>query len=129
VVPPGFGSPVATGERERSAFPRSIPGGKLMSRMHPVAGSARQRARDHQRATSKAVAAVEAAAGREEAVQTKRLEVITAQDALVAAAKADLASAVAGLVVVVGVDVAAELLDLPKAEVRRMVTARDEVAS
>lgn len=99
-----------------------------MSKIHPVSSSARQRARDHQRATSKAIAAVEAAAGREEAAKAKRAEVIAAQDAVVAAAQEDLASAVAGLSAVVGVDVAAELLDLPKAEVRRMVTAREEAA-
>jgi hypothetical protein len=99
-----------------------------MSKIHPVSSSARERARDHQRATIKAVAAVEAAAGRERVAKAKRAEVVAAQDKVVALAAAELASAVSGLSAVVGVEVAAELLDLSKAEVRRMVTAREEAA-
>lgn len=100
-----------------------------MSTTHPVSAAARQRAREHQRATTKAVATVEAAAAREEAAQAKRGEVLASQDVLVAAAQADLSAAIAALSAVVGVDVAADLLDLPKAEVRRASTARAEATA
>ncbi|MDQ2729990.1 MAG: hypothetical protein M3Y91_19535 [Actinomycetota bacterium] len=129
VISPGcrplaLGSPVAMGG-ERLALSLRLEG-TPMSVNHPVSASARQRAREHQRATTKAVATVEAASGRQKAAQGKRAEVLAAQDGLVAAAQADLFAAIAGLSAVVGVEVAAGLLDLPKAEVRRAVTAREE---
>ncbi len=96
---------------------------------HPVSASARQRAREHQRATTKAVASVEAAVARKEAAQTKRAEALARHDSLVAAAQADLSATIAGLSAVVGVDVAAGLLDMSKAEVRRAVTAQEEATA
>jgi hypothetical protein len=91
-----------------------------MSPTTPVSLAARQRLRDHQVAAAKVVAAHGTASTRLEAIIARRAAVVAAQDALVAAANSDVAAAVVAVVQVVGVDTAAALLDLSKAEVRRL---------
>ena len=89
----------------------------------PVSLAARERLRDHQAAAAKAVGAHSAAMARLEIVTSRRTEVLAAQDCLVAAANADVAAAVVTAAEVMGVDVAATLLDISKAEVRRVTKA------
>jgi hypothetical protein len=89
----------------------------------PVSLAARERLRDHQAATAKAVGAHSAALARLDAVRSRRAEGLAAQDCLVAAANAEGAAAVVTAAQVMGVDVAATLLDLTKAEVRRVIKA------
>ena len=54
---------------------------------------------------------------------SRRAEVLVAQDGLVAAANAEVAAAVVTAAKVMGADVAATLLDVSKAEVRRAMKA------
>ena len=91
-----------------------------MSSKAPVSMAARERLRDHQAAAAKAVGAHSAALARLEAVTSRRAEVLAAQDGLVAAASAEVAAAVVSAAKVMGADVAATLLDVSKAEVRRV---------
>lgn len=91
-----------------------------MPRTPPVSLAARERLRDHQAAAVKAVAAHSASLVRLNAVISRRAEVIACQDALVAAASADVATAVFAVIQVMGADIAAAVLDLSKTEVRRM---------
>lgn len=91
-----------------------------MSPKAPVSLTARERLRDHQAAAAKAVRTHSSAVTRLEAVTSRRAEVVAAQDALVLAAQADVAASVVALAKVVGADTAATLLDITKAEVRRM---------
>ncbi len=86
----------------------------------PMSLAARERLRDHQAAAAKAVAAYSAARARLEAVTSRRAEVLAAQDRLVAAANAEVAAALVTAANVMGVDVAATLLDVSKAEVLRV---------
>ncbi len=86
----------------------------------PVSLAARERLRDHQAAAAKAVAAHSAARARLEVVTARRAEVLAAQDCLVAAANADVAVTLVTAANVMGVDVAAALLDVSKAEVHRV---------
>jgi hypothetical protein len=86
----------------------------------PVSLAARERLRDHQASAAKAVAAHGAAVARLDATSARRNEIVAAQDALVAAAAANVAAAVAEVARVLGADVAAAVLELPKSEVRRM---------
>jgi len=53
-------------------------------------------------------------------VTSRRAEVLAAQDGLVAAANAEVVAAVVTAAKVMGADVAATLLDVSKAEVRRV---------
>jgi hypothetical protein len=85
----------------------------------PVSLAARERLRDHQAAAAKAVTAHSAAQARLEAVIYRRAEALAAQDCLVAAANAEVAAALVMAANVMGVDVAAALLDVSKAEVHR----------
>jgi hypothetical protein len=94
-----------------------------MSSKVPVSLAARERLRDHQAAAARAVGAHGAALARLDGVVARRVEVLAVQDALVAAAHAEVAAAVVAAVQVMGVDVAATLLDLSKAEVRRLTKA------
>ena len=94
-----------------------------MTSKAPVSMAARERLRDHQAAAAKAVSAHSAALARFEAVTTRRAEVLVAQDGLVAAADAEVAAAVVTAAKVMGADVAATLLDVSKAEVRRAMKA------
>ena len=94
-----------------------------MSSKAPVSLAARERLRDHQAAAAKAVGAHSAALARLEAVTSRRAEVLAAQDCLVAAANAEVAAAVVTAAKVMGADVAATLLDVSKAEVRRATKA------
>ena len=93
----------------------------------PVSLAARERLRDHQAAAAKAVGAHSAALTRLDAVMSRRAEVLAAQDCLVAAANAEVAAAIVTAAQVMGVDVAATLLDLTKAEVRRVIKAAEVV--
>ena len=94
-----------------------------MSSKAPVSLAARERLRDHRAAAAKAVGAHSAALSRLEAVTSRRAEVLAAQDGLVAAANAEVAAAVVTAAKVFGADVAATLLDVSKAEVRRATKA------
>jgi hypothetical protein len=86
----------------------------------PVSLVARERLRDHQAAAAKAVATHAASTARLDAVLSRRAKVIERQDILVEAATVDLEAAVAAVARAMGVDVAAEVLGLNKAEVRRI---------
>ena len=86
----------------------------------PVSLAARERLRDHQAAAAKAVATHAASTARLDAVLSRRAKVIESQDNLVEAATADLEAAIAAVARAMGVDVAAEVLGLNKAEVRRI---------
>ena len=91
-----------------------------MTSKAPVSLAARERLRDHQAAAAKAVAAHSAARARLEAVTFRRTEVLAAQDCLVAAANAEVTAALVSAANVMGVEVAAALLDVSKAEVHRV---------
>jgi hypothetical protein len=91
----------------------------------PVSLAARERLRDHHAAAAKAIGAHSAAVARLEAVTSRRAEVLAAQDCLVAAANAEVAAAVVRAAQVMGVDVAATLLDVGKREVRRVTKAAE----
>ena len=92
----------------------------------PVASSrtvslaARERLRDYQAAAAKAVATHAASRVRLDAVLSRRAKLTERQDTLVEAATADLEAAIAAVARAMGVDVAAEVLGLNKAEVRRI---------
>jgi hypothetical protein len=87
--------------------------------------AARERLRDHQAAAAKAVGAHSAALARLDIVISRRAEVLAVQDSLVAAASAEVEAAVVTAVQVMGIDVAATLLDLTKAEARRVIKAAE----
>jgi hypothetical protein len=91
-----------------------------MPRTTPVSLAARERLRGHQAAAAKAVAIHSVSLARLDAAISRRAEVVAGQDAVVAAASAEVATAVVAVAQVVGTDVAAAVLDLSKAEVRRM---------
>jgi hypothetical protein len=91
----------------------------------PVSLAARQRLRDHQAAAAKVVAAHSASLVRLEAAMSRQAQVMAEQDALVAAANAQVTAAVVAAVQVLGVEVAATVLDLTKAEVRRMTKSTE----
>lgn len=86
----------------------------------PISLAARERLRNHQAATAKAVAVHAAALARLATATTRRAEVVAKQDALVAAAAAEVAAAVAEAARIMGTDVASAVLDLSKTEVRRI---------
>ena len=94
-----------------------------MSTKAPVSLAARERLRDHQAAAAKVVGAHGAALARLEAVTARRAEVLAAQDLLVADANAEVAAAVVTAAQLMGADVAATLLDVSRAEVRRLTKA------
>lgn len=89
-----------------------------MGHTSPVSQVARERLREHQAAAAKAVAAYSASISRLEVVIARRAEVLAEQDALVAAASTQVSAAVVVAAQVMGVEVAATLLDLSKTEVR-----------
>ena len=91
----------------------------------PLSLVARERLRDHQAAATKAVGAHGVAMARLDAAVRRRTEVLAGQDALIAAANAEVTAAVVRVAQIMGVDVAASLLDLTKAEVRRMAKAEE----
>jgi hypothetical protein len=93
---------------------------RLMPPTTPTSLAARERLRDHQASAVKAVALHSSASARLEAVISRRTEVVAAQDTLVAAAKSEVAAAVVVVVQVMGIETAAAVLDLTKAEVRRL---------
>lgn len=86
----------------------------------PISLVARERLRDHQATAAKAVAVHAAALARLDAATSRRAEIVARQDALVAAALAEVAGAGAEVARVMGIAIAAAVLDLSKAEVRRM---------
>jgi hypothetical protein len=94
-----------------------------MSSKAPMSLEARERLRDHQAAAAKAVGAHGVAMARLDAALCRRVEVLSAQDGLVAAANTEVTAAVVTVAQIMGVEVAATLLDLAKAEVRRMAKA------
>lgn len=94
-----------------------------MTSKTPVSLAARERLRDYQAAAAKAVSAYGAALARLEGASSRRAEVLAAQERLVAAANADVAAAVVAAAQLMGIDVAATLLDVSKAEVRRVTRA------
>ena len=87
----------------------------------PISLAARERLRDHQAVTAKAVGGQAAALARLETAGSRRAEVVARQDVLVAMAAAEVASAVVEAARVMGADVAATVLDLRKTEVRRIL--------
>ena len=91
-----------------------------MSSANPISLAARERLRDHQVIAAKAVATHSGALARLSVATSCRAEIVARQDVLVAAAVAEVASAVAEAAHIMGIDVAAAVLDLSKAEVRRM---------
>ena len=86
----------------------------------PISLAARERLREHHAAAAKAVAIHAAALARLDAATSRRAEIVARQDALVAAASAEVAGAVAEVARVMGIAIAAAVLDLSKAEVRHM---------
>ena len=96
-----------------------------MPSKEPVSLVARERLRDYQAAAAKAVGAHGVAMARLDAAVRRRAEVLAGQDALIAAANAEVTAAVVRVAQIMGVDVAASLLDLTKAEVRRMAKAEE----
>ena len=82
-----------------------------------------EKLREFQTATKRAVSAVEAASLRRAAAVERRDAVVAVEAAKVAAAETEVDGAVAALAAVVGVDVAATLLGLTKADVRRRTSA------
>jgi len=86
----------------------------------PISHAARERLREHKAAAAKAVAAHAASLSRLDAATSRRAEIVARQDALVADAVTEVAGAVAEAARVMGIDVAATVLGLSKAEVRRM---------
>ena len=91
----------------------------------PVSLVARERLRDHQAAAAKAVGAHGVAMARLDTAVRRRAEVLAGQDALIAGANAEVTAAVVRVAQIMGVDVAASLLDLTSAEVRRMAKAEE----
>ena len=91
-----------------------------MARTSPVSLAARERLLNHQAAAAKAVAIYSASLARLNTAMSRRVQVLAEQDELVVAANAQVTAAVLTAVQVMGVDVAASVLDLSKAEVRRM---------
>jgi ABC-type methionine transport system permease subunit len=87
----------------------------------PISLAARERLRDHQAVTAKAVGGHAAALVRLETAASRRADVVARQDVLVAIAAAEVASAVVEAARVMGTDVAATVLDLRKTEVRRIL--------
>jgi hypothetical protein len=87
----------------------------------PISLAARERLRDHQAVTAKAVGGHAAALARLGTASSRRAEVVARQDVLVAIAAAEVASAVVEAARVMGADVAATVLDLSNAEVRRIL--------
>lgn len=85
----------------------------------PISLAARERLREHHAAAAKAVAVHAAALARLDAATSRRAEIVARQDALVADAVTEVAGAVAEAARIMGIDVAAAVLDLSKAEVRR----------
>jgi len=86
----------------------------------PISLAARERLREHHAAATKAVAVHAAALARLDAARSRRAEIVARQDALVADAATEVARAVAEAARVMGIDVAAAVLDSSKAEVRRV---------
>lgn len=84
----------------------------------PISLAARERLRGHQAAATKVVAVHAAALARLDAATSRRAEIVARQDALVADATTEVVRAVAEAARVMGMDVAAEVLGLSKAEVR-----------
>lgn len=82
----------------------------------PISLTARERLRNHQAVTAKAVAAHSTALARLDAATTRRAAAVTRQDAIVAAANAEVTAAIAEAARVMGADAAAAVLDLSKAE-------------
>jgi hypothetical protein len=99
---------------------RARKGRDVMARTTPVSLAARERLKDHQAAAAKAVAAYSASLVRFEVVVRRRAQVVAEQDTLVAGAKAQVTAAVVAAAQVLGADVAASVLDLSKAEIRRV---------
>ena len=91
-----------------------------MLRTTPVSLAARERLRNHQAAAAKAIAVYSASLSRLDAAISRRAKAVAGQDVLVAAANAEVAAAVVGAAQVMGADLTASVLDLSKAEVRRM---------
>jgi hypothetical protein len=96
-----------------------------MSPHQSVPIAARERLRDHQAVATKAVAVHSAAATRFDAVLLRRTKLISEQDLLVAAANAEVATAIAAIVQAVGVEIAADVLGLTKLEIRDFTKAVD----
>ena len=87
----------------------------------PISLAARERLREHQATTARSVAAYSAALARLTATIHRRAEVVATHDTLVAAATAKTEAAGAEVARLMGVDAAAAVLDLSKAEVRRIL--------
>ncbi len=91
-----------------------------MASATPISRAARERLREHHATATKAIAGHAAALARLDAVTSRRAEIVGRQDDLVADAVTEVAHAVAEAARVMGVDVAAAVLALSKAEVRRL---------
>ncbi len=100
-----------------------------MLQSRPVSLAARERLREHQGATSKAVAAYGVARTKLDAVVNRRIEVLRQQDALVAAAADRVREAILDVIRFVGLDSAAVIPGMPKSEIRRATKKVDSAKS
>ena len=91
----------------------------------PISLAARERLRKHHAAAAKVVAVHAVALARLDAATSRRAEIVARQDALVADATTEVVRAIAEAIRVMGMDVAAVVLDLSKEEVRRMSKVRE----
>jgi len=98
---------------------------KNMPRTTPVSLAARERLRCHQAAAAKAIAVYSTSLGRLDTINSRRANVVAEQDAFVASAIAEVAAAVVAVADLMGADVAASVLDLSKAGVRRMIKDKE----
>ena len=91
-----------------------------MSSATPVSLAARERLREHQLTSARVLAHHATALKRLEAATSRRTDVLVQLDAHVADAEREVARAVGEAARVMGTEVAAAVLGLRKAEVRRM---------
>ena len=91
-----------------------------MPSVTPISLAARERLRERHAAAVKVVAVHAAAIARLCAATSRRAEVVARHDALVADAETEVARAVGEAARVMGIDVAAAVLGVSKAEVRRV---------
>lgn len=87
----------------------------------PVSLAARERLREHHSAAAKAVAKHSTALVHLDTVAARRQKLVAQQDALVTTAQNQVDAAVAEAANIMGIEVAAAVLNLSKSEVQRLV--------
>jgi hypothetical protein len=87
----------------------------------PVSLAARERLKDHQAVAAQAVAAYSVSLSKLEASRSRRAQAISDQDVHVAKATAENGAALLIVAQAVGADIAADVLGLTNAEVRRII--------